>query len=85
VRKVSYGVSLSLAVADRLALLGVGPGCRQFRNSPERAKPLSPVEREKKLTEGAKKEGRGVIYSSENVTLLQDTKRHLPSVIPFSK
>jgi hypothetical protein len=32
---------------------------------------LSPVEREKKLIEGAKKEGRGVIYSSENVTLLQ--------------
>ena len=31
----------------------------------------SPVEREKKLIEGAKKEGGVVIYSSENATLLQ--------------
>src|ERR1700752_1703046 len=32
---------------------------------------LGPAEREKKLIEGAKKEGGVVIYSSENVTLLQ--------------
>jgi hypothetical protein len=32
---------------------------------------LSPVEREKKLIEGAKKEGGVLVYSSENVTLLQ--------------
>src|SRR4029077_17363957 len=46
---------------------------------------LSPVEREKKLIQGAKKEGGGVIYSRETSPCSKDTKGHLPSVILFSK
>jgi len=46
---------------------------------------LSPVEREKKLIEGAKKEGGGVIYSSENVTLLQRYEGALAKRYPFLK
>jgi iron(III) transport system substrate-binding protein len=46
---------------------------------------LSPVERAKKLTEGAKKEGRGVIYSSENVTLLQRYEAAFAKRYPFLK
>src|SRR5499426_1689163 len=46
---------------------------------------LSPVEREKKLIEGAKKEGVVVIYSSENVTLLQRYEAAFAKRYPFLK
>src|SRR6266498_1453060 len=46
---------------------------------------LSPVEREKKLIEGAKKEGGVLIYSSENVTLLQRYEATFAKRYPFVK
>jgi iron(III) transport system substrate-binding protein len=46
---------------------------------------LSPAEREKKLIEGAKKEGGVVIYSSENVTLLQRYEAAFAKRYPFLK
>ena len=45
----------------------------------------SPVEREKKLIEGAKKEGGIVIYSSENATLLQRYEAAFAKRYPFLK
>ena len=45
----------------------------------------SSVEREKKLIEGAKKEGGVVIYSSENATLLQRYEAAFTKRYPFSK
>ena len=46
---------------------------------------LSPVEREKKLIEAAKKEGRVVVYSSENVALLQRYEAAFVKRYPFLK
>jgi iron(III) transport system substrate-binding protein len=46
---------------------------------------LSPAEREKKLIEGAKKEGGVVVYSSENVTLLQRYEAAFAKRYPFVK
>jgi iron(III) transport system substrate-binding protein len=46
---------------------------------------LSPVEREKKLIEGAKKEGGVLVYSSENVTLLQRYEATFAKRYPFVK
>jgi iron(III) transport system substrate-binding protein len=46
---------------------------------------LGPAEREKKLIEGAKKEGGVVIYSSENVTLLQRYEAAFAKRYPFLK
>ncbi len=46
---------------------------------------LSPAEREKKLIEGARKEGRVLVYSSENVTLLQRYEAAFAKRYPFIK
>ena len=46
---------------------------------------LRPVEREKKLIEGAKKEGGVLVYSSENVTLLQRYEAAFAKRYPFVK
>lgn len=46
---------------------------------------LSPAEREKKLIEGAKKEASVVVYSSENVTLLQRYEAAFARRYPFLK
>jgi iron(III) transport system substrate-binding protein len=46
---------------------------------------LSPAEREKKLIEGAKKEGGVVVYSSENLSLLQGYEAALAKRYPFLK
>lgn len=46
---------------------------------------LSSVEREKRLIEGAKKEGGVVVYSSENVTLLQKYEVAFAKRYPFLK
>lgn len=45
----------------------------------------SPAEREKRLIEGAKKEGSVVIYSSENATLLQAYEAAFAKRYPFIK
>lgn len=46
---------------------------------------LSPAEREKKIIDGAKKEGGVVVYSSENVTLLQRYEVAFAKKYPFLK
>ena len=46
---------------------------------------LSPADREKKLIEGAKKEGGVLVYSSENVTLLQRYEAAFAKRYPFVK
>jgi iron(III) transport system substrate-binding protein len=46
---------------------------------------LSPAEREKKIIDGAKKEGGVVVYSSENVTLLQRYETAFAKRYPFLK
>jgi iron(III) transport system substrate-binding protein len=46
---------------------------------------LSPAEREKKLLEGAKREGSVIIYSSENVSLLQRYEAAFVKRYPFVK
>jgi iron(III) transport system substrate-binding protein len=46
---------------------------------------LSPAEREKKLIEGAKKEGGVLVYSSENVSLLQRYEAAFAKRYPFIK
>lgn len=46
---------------------------------------LSPAEREKKLIEGAKKEAGALIYSSENVSLLQRYEAAFAKRYPFIK
>jgi iron(III) transport system substrate-binding protein len=46
---------------------------------------LSPAEREKRLVEGAKKEGRVLVYSSENITLLSAYEAAFTKRYPFLK
>src|SRR5918999_1087184 len=46
---------------------------------------LSPAEREKKLIEGAKKEGAVLVYSSENITLLSAYEAAFAKRYPFLK
>ncbi|MGH7823824.1 MAG: ABC transporter substrate-binding protein [Candidatus Binatia bacterium] len=46
---------------------------------------LSPAEREKKLIEGAKKEGGVLVYSSENITLLSAYEAAFAKRYPFVK
>lgn len=82
--KRSAAILLGLLAIGRI-FLSPGPAAASSEAVLGELNRLSPAEREKKLLEGAKKEAGVVVYSSENVTLLQRYETAFAKRYPFIK
>jgi iron(III) transport system substrate-binding protein len=79
------GFFSSLLLIVWLLLLQPSPALANSQSVLNELNRLNPAEREKKLIGGAKKEGGVLVYSSENVTLLQRYEAAFAMRYPFAK